>query len=176
MWSVPAVRGPPLFDFLPRGYNFIRGILSLRGILMNDKFQFKADFIVRIGDINYGGHMANDKFLLLFHDARIGYLEALGFSEKDIGGTGIIMSDAYVRYKAEVFLGDVLTVGVKTTELEGTRFKLEYEAFRKTDEKVVALGYTTLVAFDYAGRRVSKIPEVFKQRALPESEEKPGVE
>ncbi len=32
---------------------------------------FKTNFAVRIGDINYGGHMGNDKFLLIFHDARL---------------------------------------------------------------------------------------------------------
>ena len=133
---------------------------------MNEKFQFKACFTVRIGDINYGGHVANDRYLLFFHDARIQFLESLGFSEKDIGGAGLIMSDAYVRYKAEVFYGEELAVGVAATEMEGSRFKLEYEVERASDSKVVAAGYTTMVAFDYAARRVAKIPESFKKKII----------
>lgn len=133
---------------------------------MNEKFQFKTNFTVRVGEINYGGHMGYDKFLLLFHDARIRFFEFLGFSEKDLGGAGVIMSDAYVRYKAEVFLGDALTVGVAAAEMEGTRFKLEYEAERASDGKVVATGYTTLVAFDYSSRRIVKIPDKFREKIL----------
>ncbi len=138
---------------------------------MDERYQFKTDFTVRVGDVNYGGHMGNDKFLLLFHDARIRYLERLGFSEKDIGGVGLIMSDAYVRYRVEVFLGDSLTVGVAATELEGTRFKLEYEVERASDGKVVATGYTTLVSFDYGARRVVKLPEKFKMKIISGSME-----
>jgi len=66
---------------------------------------FRVRYPVRIGDINYGGHLGNDKYLLLFHDARLAYLAGLGASEKDIGGgAGLIMSEAHVRFQAEVFL------------------------------------------------------------------------
>jgi len=35
---------------------------------------------VRVGDINYGGHLGNDKFLLFFHGARLNFFSELGFS------------------------------------------------------------------------------------------------
>lgn len=130
---------------------------------MNQNFQFQTSFVVRIGDINYGGHMGNDKFLLLFQDARIRFLAAKGFSEASIGDqTGLIMNEAYIRYQAEVFLGDELSVGVKITELADIRFKFEYEVERISDKKIVAAGFTGMVAFNYEKRKIAKIPEVFK--------------
>lgn len=132
---------------------------------MNPEFKFQTNLTIRIGDINYGGHLGNDKYLLLFHDARIKFLQALDFSERDIGdGIGLIMSEAHINFRAEAFLGDELKVGVRITDLKNARFNIEYEIERVSDDKLVASGYTRMVAFDYSVHKVSKIPEIFRQR------------
>lgn len=131
---------------------------------MDSVFKYRTTFKVRVGDINYGGHMGNDKFLLLFHDARIRFLESLGFSEVDIGdGIGLIMSEAHINFKAEVFLGDELSVDVSITDLQSVKFNIEYQVERISDEKLIATGYTRMVAFDYSKRKVCRIPEAFKE-------------
>jgi acyl-CoA thioesterase FadM len=124
---------------------------------------FRARYPVRIGDINYGGHMGNDKYLLLFHDARLAFLAALGATEKDIGGgAGLIMSEAHVRFQAEIFLGDELEVSVRPREVQASRFALDYQVRRVGDGAEVASGFTIMVAFDYARRRVARLPEAFQ--------------
>ncbi len=128
-----------------------------------DGAPFRVRYPVRIGDINYGGHLGNDKYLLLFHDARLAYLAGLGASEKDIGGgVGLIMSEAHVRFQAEVFLGDELEVSVLPRDVQASRFTLDYQVTRVGDGAAVAEGYTTLVAFDYEKRRVTRLPEAFQ--------------
>lgn len=121
---------------------------------------------VRVGDVNYGGHMGNDRALLVFHDARIAFLESLGFSEKNIGGPAIIMRDAHVNFRKEVFLHDVLTVDVGIDEVTTSSFNMTYTVKRESDGAVVFLGSTGLVAFDYETRKVVKLPEVFIQRIV----------
>jgi acyl-CoA thioester hydrolase len=117
---------------------------------------------VRIGDINYGGHMGNDKSLLLFHDARIAFLEFLGFSEKDIGeDKGIIMSEAHVYFKKELFLHDRLTVDIQVEEVTTSSFTLNYEVRYLHDGTEVMHGATRLIAYDYERRKVSRLPDVF---------------
>ena len=124
---------------------------------------FRARYTVRIGDINYGGHLGNDKYLLLFHDARIAFLASLGASEKDIGGgAALIMSEAHVRFQAEVFLGDELEVSVRPRDVEASRFVLDYAVTRVGDGVSAADGHTTLAAFDYARRRVTRLPAAFQ--------------
>lgn len=121
-----------------------------------------ATFEVRIGDINYGGHLGNDKALLLFHDARIRFLQSFGFSEKDIGeNTGIIMSDAHVYFLKEVFLHDMLQADVAISEVTTSSFTLHYSINRKYDRTEVIKGSTKLIAFDYRKRKVVRIPELF---------------
>jgi acyl-CoA thioesterase FadM len=124
---------------------------------------FRARYAVRIGDINYGGHMGNDKYLLLFHDARLAFLASLGVSEKDIGGgAGLIMSEVQVRFQAEIFLGDELEVSVGPRDVQASRFALDYQVTRIGDGTEAASGFTTMAAFDYAKRRVTRLPEAFQ--------------
>jgi acyl-CoA thioester hydrolase len=126
-----------------------------------------ATFEIRVGDINYGGHMGNDKALLVFHDARLKFLESLTFSEKNIGGPGIIMRDAHVSFRKEVYLHDVLTVDIGIENVSASAFEMIYTVKRinsgqqSVEEEVVFTGSTGLVAFDYGLRRPVRLPEEF---------------
>lgn len=120
---------------------------------------FAGTYTVRVGDINYGGHMGNDKALLLFHDARLYFLGKYDFSESDIGGPGLIMSEAHVFFKKEVFRGDELKIFIHIEELHNISFVMHYSVMR--DDIEVMHGSTKLVVFDYEERRVAKVPESF---------------
>jgi acyl-CoA thioesterase FadM len=142
----------------------------MHGGIMVDTSEWlsKKDVIhyeVRIGDINYGGHLGNDRSLVIFHDARIVFLESLGFSEKDIGDhTSIIMSEAHVFFKKEVFLHDVLTVDVTVSGLTTTSFDMLYTVRRLKDNMEVLNGNTRLMAFNYESHKVVRIPDIFKDK------------
>jgi YbgC/YbaW family acyl-CoA thioester hydrolase len=126
-----------------------------------DGFIFTIPYSVRISDINYGNHVANSAVLNFFQDARIQYLHHLGdFSELDIGGCGIILPEARVQYKAEMFHGDELTIGVRVTELGRSSLTMEYRIER--DNEVTATGETKLIAFDYTLRKPRRLPSPFK--------------
>ena len=123
---------------------------------------FTLKYKVSISDINYGGHMGNDRSLSLFHEARIAFLKSLGYSEMNIGDNiGIIMKDAHVDYLAEVFHGDELMVKVSLGEQKGPLFNLNYEVHRVSDAKMVFTGRTGILAFDYTKRKVVRTPKIF---------------
>jgi acyl-CoA thioester hydrolase len=126
-------------------------------------FHFSIPYVVRVVDVNYGGHVSNAAVLNFFQDARIAYLAHLGpFSELDLGdGCGIILPEARVWYLAEMFLGDALEIGVKIEEIRGSSFVMRYRIERQ--EKATAEGTTNLVAFDYASRRPKRLPPVFRR-------------
>jgi len=126
---------------------------------MKQKAVYAGSYSVRVGDINYGGHMGNDRALLLFHDARLFFLEERGFSEENIGGPGLIMGEAHVYFKKEVFRGDELMVNIHIEELKELSFVMHYSVMR--DDVQVLHGSTKMIAFDYDKRRVAKIPVAF---------------
>ena len=125
-------------------------------------FPFVVPYTVGVADVNYGGHVANSAVLNIFQDARIAWLATLGpFSELDLGGCGIIMPEAHVYFRAEMFLRDQLQVGVRCTAIKRSSFVLAYRIDRTGD--LMAEGETPLVCFDYQNRKPSRMPSLFRQ-------------
>ena len=127
-----------------------------------DNFKFSIPYTVRVADVNYGGHVSNAAVLSFFQDARIAYLAHLGpFSELDLGGCGIILPEARVRYLAEMFLGEQLEIGVHVTEVRNSALVMAYRIER--NGRPTAEGTTNLVAFDYRSRKPVRLPPAFRQ-------------
>ncbi|GAB4164017.1 MAG: thioesterase family protein [Geothermobacteraceae bacterium] len=123
-------------------------------------FRFSMLLKVRVRDLNYGGHVGNDVVLGYFQEGRAGYLDRIGgFSEVDIGGCGIILPEAHVNYRAEMFLGDELEMKVRIGEMGRSSMRMEYRLERAGE--VTADGWTALVAFDYGRRRPVRLPQGF---------------
>lgn len=129
------------------------------------KETFVARYTVTIGDINYGGHLGNDRALVVFHDARIKLFEHFGFRESNIGDErGIVVVEAGCRYYKEVFLHDTLLTSVNFDGVEGKSFTLGYSVAREQDGATVIDGFTKILPYDYELRRVTDLPEVFVTR------------
>ncbi len=131
-----------------------------------EKLPFSTEIPVRIGDINYGGHLGNDAVLSLVHEARIRFLGSLGYTEMDIEGNGIIMSDAVVVYKSEGFYGDVLRVDVGVTDIQAVGCDVVYRLTSTNSGKEVATAKTGIVFLDHRTHKVTSVPEAFKRKLL----------
>src|SRR6187551_1792516 len=94
---------------------------------------------VRITDINYGNHMGNDSFIAIVHEARMQWLTQYGYTELNIEGTGLIMSDLGVEFKNESFYGDVLEVTISVGVQSSVSFELFYQLSAKRNNETVLL-------------------------------------
>lgn len=122
-------------------------------------FSFFARIPVRITDVNYGNHLGNDSLLSLIHEARMQYLASLGFTEMNVGGAGLIMSDAAIEFTSEAFYGDVLNVYMAADDFSRVGFDLYYKLVKEGSETVVAKAKTGMICFDYAARKITAVPQ-----------------
>jgi YbgC/YbaW family acyl-CoA thioester hydrolase len=131
---------------------------------MVEGFRFTFPYRVRIADVNYGGHVANSAVLSFFQDARIAYLKNLGgYSELNVGsGCGLILPEAQVFYRAEMFHDDQLEIGVRVIRLGRTSFSMEYRIERNGE--LTAEGKTSLVCFDYQARKPRRMDAGFREQ------------
>ncbi|MDZ7319367.1 MAG: thioesterase family protein, partial [candidate division KSB1 bacterium] len=85
------------------------------------------------------------------------------YSEMSIGdGVGLIMREARVEFKAEAFWGDRLKIYLRIASLEAAAFRFDYLIVRSDDEsRVIATGETEMLGFDYARRKVKRLPLKF---------------
>jgi 4-hydroxybenzoyl-CoA thioesterase len=126
------------------------------------QFPFSTDIAVRIGDINYSGHLGHDAVVSLIHEARVRFLKAHGFTELDIDGLGLVMTELTVLYKAEVFYGETLTIAVSVRDVTKYGFDFVYRIVGTETGKEVARAKTGMLFFDYERKRVVGVPKGFK--------------
>jgi len=128
--------------------------------------QFETELKIRISDLNYGGHVGNNAFLEFAHEARVQFLNHLGCKgEVDLGeGAGIIMVDAAVVYRAEVFYPNELVAQLAADHISERSFDLYYRFLIKNDLREAALIKTGILCFDYQKRKPASLPATIKQK------------
>jgi acyl-CoA thioester hydrolase len=127
-----------------------------------ESFSFSTSITVRITDLNYGAHVGNDTVLSFIHEARFRYLQSLGYSELNLEGAGLIMADAALVFKNEIYYGDELLISIRATEFSRVGFDLIYKMEKKAVDQsllLVALVKTAMVCFNYDLRKVVPLPE-----------------
>lgn len=130
-----------------------------------ERFAFETRVDIRIGDINYGGHLGNDAVLRLAHEARLRFFQSLGYPhELSVEGLGIVVADAAVRYRAEAFHGEVLRFALAVDDIGPRGFDLLYQASNDKTGQEVARLKTGIVFFDYAHRKLAAMPPAFLAR------------
>ncbi|HVK96316.1 MAG TPA: thioesterase family protein [Flavisolibacter sp.] len=129
-------------------------------------FSFSTIIPIRITDINYGGHVGNDSILTLIHEARMQFLKTMNYSEIDLEGVSLIMSDAGIEFKSELFYGDSIKVFVACDDFSGVAFNFYYKVVHAETEKVIAMVKTGMVCFDYNKRKIVPVPENVKANLL----------
>ena len=127
---------------------------------------FSTELEVRADSINYGGHVGNDKFLSLAQEARIRLFRALGYkNEAEMAGhIGVIMTDAAIVYKSQLFIGDQLRIEMSLTDMNKYGFDFYYRILNLTSDKMGAIVKTGVIGFDYDSDKICPFPEEFFER------------
>jgi acyl-CoA thioesterase FadM len=124
-------------------------------IELPDRFLFATELPIRVDDLNYGGHLGNDRVLTLAQEARVRWLRSQGLSELDVGGgAGLILADAAVTYRSEGRLGMVLRVDLGLGEVRTRGFELLYRFGDTVTGREIAVAKTGVLCFDYAAHKV----------------------
>jgi acyl-CoA thioester hydrolase len=119
---------------------------------------------VRITDINYGNHVGNNSIVEIIHEARVQFLKKHGFTELDIAGTALIMSELLVEFKNESFYNDLFEIKIFSGEITHVSFELFYEISvnRGGQKIIIALSKTGMVCYNYEIKKVKPVPEELK--------------
>jgi 4-hydroxybenzoyl-CoA thioesterase len=130
-------------------------------ILFPNHINYSTEIDIRIGDINYGGHLGNDSVLSLVHESRVRFLKSIGFSEMDVDGVGIIMVDSVIVYTSEGFYGDRLRINVSVDEISNNGCDIFYRLVNANSAKEISKVKTGIVFFDYKTKEIARTPKRF---------------
>ena len=131
-------------------------------IEMPENYTFTTELPIRINDINYGGHLGNDAVLSMMHEARIRFLNYYHYTELDVEGAGIIMTDSAIVYRSEGFYGDTVKIDVTVGDFNRYGCDIYYLLTNKKTAAEISQAKTGIVFFDYEQRKVIPVPEAFQ--------------
>ncbi len=127
---------------------------------------FKTELPVRITDINYGGHVGNDSILSIVHEIRVQFLKSLHYDEFNVAGAGLIMSDAVIEFKNELFYGEIILASLSVENISKVSFDLFYKLEKNIGEEtvIVAIVKTGMVCYDYSAKKIIPVPKEFIEK------------
>ncbi len=125
-----------------------------------EQFLFATELRVRITDLNYGGHVGNDTILTLIHEARMQFLAHAGYTEMDLAGVSLIMSDVSIEFRSELFYGDIVRISMVAADFSRVGFDIFYLLEKVQQDKlpIVAVAKTGMVCYDYKEKKVRSVP------------------
>ena len=129
-------------------------------IELPDSFPFSTVITIRITDLNYGGHVGNDSFVSLIHEARQQFLRSHGYEELSIGGAGLIMTDVAIEFKKELNYGNKVRISVKAEGFDKLGFDLLYKLEIISESAIILAGKakTGMLLYDYTNHKKVPVP------------------
>lgn len=126
-----------------------------------ENFAFSTEIPIYIGHINYGHHLDNAALISLVSEARVRFFKALGYSELDVEGVGIVVADVAAQYRSEAFHGETMVIDMTADDFNKYGCDLVWRMRDKASGREVACGNHGIIFFDYAARKASAVPPAF---------------
>jgi acyl-CoA thioester hydrolase len=129
-------------------------------ISMPDSYSFTTSIAVRITDINYGGHVGNDSFLSLIHEARVQYLAKWNYTELNVERVGLIMADMQIEFKKELAYKDIVHIHISALNFDKLGFDIFYLLEVEQNGVMVVAGKakTGMMCFNYQEKKKTSLP------------------
>jgi YbgC/YbaW family acyl-CoA thioester hydrolase len=129
-------------------------------INLPENFNFSTIIKIRITDLNYGGHVGNDSFLSLIHEARQQFLNHFGYSELQIENTSLIMADAAIEFKKELSYKDEVKISVAVSGFDKYGFDIFYKLEIINEQNLLLTGKAKsgMLCFDYQNKKLMSVP------------------
>ena len=112
----------------------------------------------RITDHNYGDHVANNVFVEYLHEGRVQLLSSIGFTERGLGGSSLILSELIIKYTKQAFYPGELRLEMAFANLRPTRFDVYYRGFDATGD-LLLLAKTQMACIEARSGRPTRLSE-----------------
>ena len=131
-------------------------------IILPDQFLFNMERRIGISDVNYAKHLDSIAMVKILHEARLQFLASLGFTEGNIFGLGMVVTDLAVEYRSESFANDMLIIDVGVSGFNRYGFDIGLQVTNSALETMVCNGKMGVVFFDFDKHQIIDVPSAFK--------------
>jgi len=121
-------------------------------------YPVQIEIPVRWSDMDAFKHVNNVIYLKWVEIARIEYMTKFITGDLNNISLGPILARQDCRYIFPVTFPDTVYIGIKVSELQSDRIIFEAKVFSKKYEKLCAIVYNTVMAYDFVNLRKAEIP------------------
>jgi acyl-CoA thioester hydrolase len=134
--------------------------------MSDDDWRFTYSDEVRFADLDTQRHLNNVAFLVFFESARVAYVSSVGpgYDPEQRGELGFMVVDVRITYRSPGRYGERIDTLLRPTTLGRSSFRCEFEM--RVGERVLADGYSVMVAYDNAAGSSVPIPDLLRERLV----------
>lgn len=126
-----------------------------------EQFIFSMERSVGISDLNYAKHLDSVAMVNVLHEARLQFLASLGFTEANIFGLGMVITDIAIDFRSESFAGDRLIIDVGVDDFNRYGFDICLQVTNSALETIVCQAKFGVVFFDFDKHQIAEVPVAF---------------
>ena len=130
-------------------------------------FPYEVIVEVAFRDIDAFGHVNNAVFFSYMEYCRVKYVTELfagtKLSTESLLDIPLILVKAECTYRSPALLGEKIRLGIGLSRFGNKSFDLAYR-FEGEDGRLIAIGKTVQVMYDYRANSAFSIPEIIKER------------
>ncbi|MBP8840202.1 MAG: thioesterase family protein [Giesbergeria sp.] len=134
-----------------------------------EPFVFSTELPIYTSHINWGGHLDNAQLLGLVGEARARFFLWLDYEEGRVENCSIVIGDVLAQYKSEAFYGETMVVKLAAIDFNRYGFDLAFQMTDRASGREVSRGKQGVVFIGLADKKISPLPEAFRQRLLARS-------
>ena len=128
-----------------------------------EQFLFTMERTVGLSDVNYARHLDSVAMVQILHEARLQFLASLGFTEANIYGLGMVVTDMAIDYRSESFANDCLIIKVGVSDFNRYGLDIALQVTNSALDSVVCSAKIGVVFFDFDKHQISPVPDSFRQ-------------
>lgn len=115
------------------------------------------------GDMDAYGHVNNVVYFRYFEQARIAYLDRIGWLRlKEEHGLGPIVAATSARYRKPLVYPDRIAIGAKVVDIFDDRLRFLYRLVSERHQAIAAEGDVLVVSYDYHRHQKTPIPQTIR--------------
>jgi acyl-CoA thioester hydrolase len=119
--------------------------------------------IVRFGETDALGHVNNTSYFIYLEEARIRFIESLGF-DMNVECWNFILASTKLDFINQGFFNQVLTIKTYVSKVGTKSFELMHEVNCSQTGELIAKGNAIMVYFDFDLQRSAQIPEEIREQ------------
>jgi acyl-CoA thioester hydrolase len=127
----------------------------------SNEFAYRHRLSVRFRDCDAMGHVNHAVYLTYFEQGRLTFWRELTGTPSP--HTRVIIARAECDYRSPAHFGDELEVRIRIGDIGRSSFALLYEIVQAGSDRLVAIGKTVMVSYDYDKGASMSLPPATEQ-------------